>query len=178
MRIYDSGQQVWKAQLRNTVIVMASAFVIFNTLHLSSAVPETWPYGTSVTTFVIYLFSNVFNEKVALVVGLVIALIVLILIGMKVRPILRTAMSPNYKGDTILNILLFVVAISVLPAAIYWAATNAWPGSWHYYVNTLFVALVGAVYFSGKTHGATQFAETRTRATDSIEETGTEMNDI
>ncbi|MEM6677257.1 MAG: hypothetical protein AAF675_05220 [Pseudomonadota bacterium] len=176
MNSYASGQDVWRAQLMSTLTVMVMALMLFNTFQWSDLVPEGRPYGTSVVTLLIYLFSSVLDPKVSVVVGIILAIVALIVIGMKVRPILRTAFSPSYRFDTIMNVVMFVGVLTILPAAIIWASSDSWPTNWHFYANTLFVGLVGALYFSGKTHGATQFAETRTRVTDSIEDDGSGDN--
>ncbi len=168
---YSSSQQVWKKHFPGALIVMAMTFLFFNTIQWSDAVdPATWPYGTSITTLFAYLVGTVLEVKVAIFVSVIAAIVLLLLAAMKVRPVMKSAFSPSYKTDTIIVILLFMGVFVALPLLGYWAFADMVITNPHIYINTILPTFVGAVYFSGKTHAASQFAETRTRATDSVED--------
>jgi|GEM_PF-5445585 len=167
---FASGQQVWKAHAPWALFVMLLTFLTFNTLQWTALVPpETWPYGTSLTTLFAYLVSQVLELKVAIFVSTIVAIIVLIVVGMKVRPLLKSAFSPSYKWDTIGIIAVFLGVFLALPLLGAWAFADIVVTNPHVYINTGLPAIVGAVYFSGKTLAATQFAEARTRSTDAVE---------
>ena len=167
---YSSSQQVWKKHFPGALAVMVLTFLFFNTIQWSSAVDSAqWPYGTSLTTLFSYLVGTVLEVKVAVFVSVIAAIVLLLLAAMKVRPVLKSAFSPSYKVDTIIVILLFTGVFVALPLLGYWAFADMVVTNPHIYINTLLPTLVGAIYFSGKTHAASQFAETRTRATDSVE---------
>lgn len=168
---YKSSQQVWVKQFPSALVVMALAFAFFNTIQWTSLVDSgSWPYGTSITTLFAYLVGTVLEVKVAVFVSTIAAIIALIVGAMKVRPILKSAFSPSYKWDTIMVIVLFLGVFVALPIMAYWAFADVVVSNPHIYINTILPTLVGAIYFSGKTHAAAQFAETRTRATDAVEE--------
>lgn len=165
-----SSQQVWKQQIPGALLVMLLTFVFFNTIQWTSLVPsQSWPYGTSITTLFAYLVSQVLSMKVAVFVSTLAAVAILILVAMKVRPILKSAFSPAYKADTLMMIVLFSAFFVALPLLGIWAFGDMVVTNPHVYINTLLPTIVGAVYFSGKTQAASQFAETRTRSTDSVE---------
>lgn len=168
---YSSGQQVWIKHFPYALIVMGLAFLTFNTLQWTTLVPtEAWPYGTSITTAFAYLVSQVLELKVAIFVSTIAAIVVLVLLGMKVRPLLKSAFSPSYKWDTIGILLMFLGLFVALPILGLWAFADIVVTNPHVYINTVIPTAAGAIYFAGKTLAATQFAEARTRATDSVEE--------
>lgn len=165
-----SSQQVWKEQFPGALLVMGLTFLIFNTIQWTGLVSsEAWPYGTSLATLFTYLVSQVLEMKVAIFVSVIVAVIVMALIAMKVRPILKSAFSPSYKWDTVMVIVLFSTVFVALPLLAFWAFADKVVTNPHVYINTLLPVFIGSVYFSGKTHAAAQFAETRTRATDAVE---------
>jgi hypothetical protein len=168
---YKSSQQVWMKHFPGALIVMALTFVFFNTIQWTEMVPsEAWPYGTSIATLFAYLVGQVLDPKVAIFVSTIAAIVILVLAAMKVRPILKSAFSPSYKFDTIIVMVLFVGVFVALPMLGYWAFADRVVTNPHVYINTLLPTIVGSIYFAGKTHAAAQFAETRTRATDAVEE--------
>jgi len=168
---YKSSQQVWVQQFPSALVVMALTFVFFNTIQWTSFVDVAdWPYGTSITTLFAYVVGTVLDVKVAVFVSTIAAILLLIVGAMKVRPILKSAFSPSYKWDTIMVIVLFVGVFVALPIMAYWAFADVVVSNPHIYINTILPTVAGAIYFSGKTHAAAQFAETRTRATDAVEE--------
>lgn len=168
---YTSSQQVWKKQFPGALLVMALTFAFFNTLQWTSLVdPARWPYGTSMTTLFAYLVGTVLEVKIAIFVSVIAAIALLILSAMKVRPILKSAFSPAYKFDTIIVMALFLGVFVALPLLGFWAFADVVVTNPHIYINTILPTAVGSIYFAGKTHAASQFAETRTRATDAVED--------
>lgn len=168
---YSSSQQVWKKHFPGALLVMALTFLFFNTVQWSSVVDSSaWPYGTSLTTLFAYLVSAVLDLKVAIFVSVLAAVAILILSAMKIRPILKSAFSPSYKFDTTIVMVLFLGVFVALPLLGYWAFADMVVTNPHIYINTIIPTVVGSIYFAGKTHAASQFAETRTRATDAVED--------
>ena len=169
---YRSSQHVWAKHFPAALGVMALTLIVFNTFQWSRFVDaDTWPYGTSLTTLFAYLVSQVLDMKAAIFVSIIVAIVALVVLGMKVRPILKSAFSTSNKNDTRMMIILFLAVFLVVPVVGIWAFADRIVVSPHVYINLFLPSVVGAIWFAGKTQSASQWAETRTRATDSVEET-------